>query len=183
MKKLSVSILILLLFFTLGCNKKVTVVKVASAEDNLNQYDSPSQDNINGSENHLQQAKRFYAEGKYSQARKHCEKAIELDHRNWGAHYYLGLTLQKRKEYTVSIEALGVSLKYAPNNKFVKSEIHYAIGYSWENLGNQKKAMEEYDQALAFNPGNDSARQAQNRIKVNKTMKNWDKGREIKYDG
>ena len=83
----------------------------------------------------------------------------------------------------LSIEALGVSLKYAPNNKFVKSEIHYAIGYSWENLGNQKKAMEEYDQALAFNPGNDSARQAQNRIKVNKTMKNWDKGREIKYDG
>jgi len=183
MKKLFVPFLILLLLTSFGCSKKVTVVKVSPDRDSQAQYSSPSQDNIDGSENHLRQAKRFYIDGKYNQARKQCEKAIALNHRNWEAHYYLGLAMQKKNEYTISIEALGVGLKYAPDNRYVKSEIHFAIGYSWERMGKPTKAMEEYDQALAFNPGNDTARKAKSRVKVNKTMKNWDKSREIDYDG
>lgn len=183
MKKLSIFILVLLLLFVFGCGKKVMVVKVAPTENNLKQYNNSSQDNIDGSEKYLKQAKRLYADGNYGQAQKQCEKAIALNHRNWGAHYYLGLAMQKKREYTVSIEALGVSLKYSPDNKYLKSEIHYAIGYSWEKLGEPKKAIEQYKQALAFNPGNDSARKARNRIKVRKTMDNWDKSREIEYEG
>ncbi len=182
MKKIAIAFMILLLLTLIGCSKKMTVVTVTPDRTNP-QYSSPSQENINGSENHLRQAKRFYADGKYSQARKQCEKAIALNHRNWEAHYYLGLAMQKKDEYTISIEALGVGLKYAPDNKYVKSEIHFAIGYSWERLNEPKKAMTEYDQALAFNPGNDAARQAKNRIKVDKTMKNWDKDHKGKYDG
>ncbi len=183
MKKLSIFVLALLLLFAMGCGKKVAIVKVAPTENNLNRYNSPSQDNIGGSDKHLKQAKRFFADGKYRQAQKHCEKAIALNHRNWGAHYYLGLAMQKKREYTVSIEALGVSLKYSPDNKYLKSEIHYAIGYSWEKLGVPKKAVEEYKQALAYNPGNDSARKARSRMKVQKTMENRDKRRKIDFDG
>lgn len=182
MRKLFIFVLALLILFLLGCSKKVTVVKVAPIDYNV-RYDSPSQENVDGSDKHLQQAKRFYANGKYKQARKHCEKAIALNHRNWGAHYYLGLAMQKKREYTVSIEALGVSLKYSPDNKYVKSEIHFAIGLNWEKLGNSKRAFEEYKHALAFNPGNDSARRARNRLKVNKTMENWGKDVETNFDG
>jgi len=182
MRKPFIFVSALLILFMLGCSKKVTVVKVAPIEYN-ERYDNPSDENIDSSDRYLQQAKRFYTNGKYKQARNHCEKAIALNHRNWGAHYYLGLAMQKKREYTVSIEALGVSLKYSPDNKYVKSEIHFAIGLSWEKLGEPGRAFQEYKQALAYNSGNDSARKARNRLKVKKTMENWGKDIRINHDG
>ena len=118
-------------------------------------------------------SKKFYYNGKYKQARKHCEKAIKFNHSNWEAHYYLGLTMQKKREYAIAVEALGVSLKYSPENRFVRSELHLAIGYSWEKLGNAKKAGTEYSLAIQYNPENQEAIEARNRMKVDKTMKNW----------
>lgn len=166
-----------------GCSKKVVLIKTNPAETNKSAGSHASKDNIIASNNHLAQAKKFYVDEKYKQTMKHCEKAIQFNHRNWEAHYYLGLTMQKRKEYAVSIEILGTGLKYCPDNKFVKSEIHYAIGYNWENLGHFSNAKKQYAMALEFNPKNNSARDAQNRIKVKKTVKDWGKKKKTKYDG
>ncbi len=175
--------LCLLLPGLIGCSKKVIVVKTDPAETHKSVDSHASNDNIIASNNHLAQAKKFYVEEKYKQTLKHCEKAIQFNRRNWEAHYYLGLAMQKRKEYARSIEVLGTGLEYCPDNKFVKSEIHYAIGYNWENLGHFSNADKEYTMALEFNPKNSSARDAQNRIKMEKTIKNWGKKKKIEYDG
>jgi tetratricopeptide (TPR) repeat protein len=166
-----------------GCGKKVVIVKAEQPEVNKQKPAPPPVQNPKASDQHLQQAKKFFAQGKYKQAKKHCEKAIEFNHRNWEAHYFLGLAMQKKNDYMVSIEILGTGLKYAPDNKYVKSEIHYAIGYSWENLGKLDKASKEYQLALSYNSGNKTARQARNRIKIEKTMKKWGKDKEIEYEG
>jgi len=168
---------ICLLLLGVGCNKTTTVVNTPAAGE------GPEVAQLKASDNHLKQAKKFYSEGKYRQAQQHCEKAINFNHRNWEAHYYLGLTSQKRDEYYSSIKVFNSGLKYAPDNKFIKSEIHLAMGISWEKLGNLDKAENEFRMALAFNPENNSARQGKNRVKIEKTIKDWGKDVRHKHDG
>lgn len=181
MRPLLILVLGLLLILAGGCSKKVVVIKASPAENN--QVVGPSKNNIKLSDSHLKQAKKHYARQKYNQTKKQCEKAIYLDHRNWEAHYYLGLAMQKKKKYALSIEAFGTGLKYCSDNGYVKSEIHLAIGISWEKLGKLENARKEYNLALKLNPDNQMARNARNRIKVEKTLKNWGKKKDISYEG
>lgn len=183
MKYLGSILLCILLLLAVGCSKKVVVIKASPAETGRSQTIDASKANIQASNNHLEQAKMAYARKKFKQAQKHCEKAIEFNHRNWEAHYYLGLSLQKRREYTVAIEQFGVCLKYSPKNNYLKSEIHYAIGVSWEELGDYKNAEQSYGKALAFNPENKMAQKAKNRIKIDKTMKGWGNRKKTRGEG
>ncbi|UCD17810.1 MAG: tetratricopeptide repeat protein [Candidatus Zixiibacteriota bacterium] len=180
MRKLSIFLLILLLIAAAGCSRHETPVRVTPEQQK--KFNSPGT-NITESNNHLRQAKAFYAKDKYKQAMKHCEKAIVFNHRNWEAYYYLGLSMQKRKEYSLAIEVLYNGLKHSPENGYVKSELHYSIGYSWEKMGHLEKAKKAYITALAFNPENHSAQQARNRIKIEKTLENWGKKKDLPYDG
>jgi len=171
MRSFIVLFLSILLFALVGCSKRVVIIKGSAPENNHAQVIGAGQSNIEKSDHHLSQAKKFYNKAKYGQSKKHCEKAIDFNHRNWEAHYYLGLTLQKRREYTVSIEVFGACLKYSPKNQYVKSEIHYAIGINYERLGSYNQAEKAYGEALAFNPKNKLAFKAKNRVKVEKTLK------------
>ncbi|MFH2037163.1 MAG: tetratricopeptide repeat protein [Candidatus Zixiibacteriota bacterium] len=183
MRKFQISILIIILLLMAGCGAKMIVIKTKPVESNTQQVVVASQANATASDNHLLQAKKFYNAGKYKQAMKHCEKAVEFNHRNWEAHYYWGLAMQKEREYTVAINTLGVCLKYCPDNKYVKSDIHYAIGVSWEELGHLENASQEYALALELNPNNKSATKGKHRVKIDRTMENWKKKKHGDYDG
>jgi len=65
----------------------------------------------------------------------------------------------------------------------VKAEMHFSLGYCFENMGRLDEARKEYETSLTYNPGNDSARKGSNRVKVEKTLKNWGKDKEIEYEG
>lgn len=183
MRILSISLLCALLLFVVGCTKKVVVIKAPPAEKKQHVIVHSTGVNIESSNNHFKQAKKFYAKGNYKQAMKHCEKAIEFNHRNWKAHYYLGLTMQKRNQDARAIEVFGAGLKYSPDNNLIRSEIQFAIGVSWENLGKLNNAHQAYNLALVLNPDNRSAREAKKRVKIEKTLKNWRKMKKSGYDG
>ncbi|UCD94454.1 MAG: tetratricopeptide repeat protein [Candidatus Zixiibacteriota bacterium] len=183
MKKLTAILLAILLLFALGCSRKVVVIKTSPPEKEQPTVAHKAKVNNEASNNHLRQAKKFYFKGKYKQTQQHCEKAIEFNHRNWEAHYYLGLAMQKRRHYARAVEMLAVGLKFSPDNNFVKSEIHFAIGYSWEKMGDHSNAGKAYKMALSYNPGNQEARDARNRLKVEKTMKNWGKDKDKRPEG
>ena len=182
MKNIPIILACLTALFLSGCGGTKINVEY-SAESYYANPVQASDEAVAASDIILKRAKKLYAREKYGKVIKHCEQAIELNHRNWNAHYYLGLAMQKKREYVVSVQALMVGLKYSPDNKFVKSEIHYSIGLSLERMGDLDNAFEEYSLSLNFNSGNESARKARNRVKVEKTMQNWSKGRKIKYDG
>jgi tetratricopeptide (TPR) repeat protein len=176
--------LVLTLIFAGGCGGGgSTQTRVIITEKTRNYDSEPTAKNIEKSNFHLAKAKKFYSRGKYKQVKKHCEKAIAYNPQNWEAYYYLGLAMQKRREYAESIKTLEVGLVLSPNNKYVRSDIHCTLGINWENLGRPEKARNEYNQALAFNSGNSIARKGLNRIKVKKTLRNWDKKREIEHEG
>jgi tetratricopeptide (TPR) repeat protein len=172
-----------ILILSAGCSRKVIVIKAGEPETREQKVFKPANDNVKASEKHLVQAKKFYHNAKYKQAQKHCEKSITFNRRNWEAHYYLGLTMQQRKRYTISIESFGAGLKYCPENNFVKSEIHFAIGKSWEKLGHLDHARKEFAVALELNPSNLEAKKAKNRVKIEKTMKGWKKRKNTRQDG
>ncbi len=139
--------------------------------------------NIEASNQHLSQAKVMYVKGKYKQTQDHAEKAIAFNEKNWEAYYYLGLAMQKRRDYQMSLDVFSKGLKYSPDNRYVRSELHFALGYSWEQMGKLDKADGEYGSALDFNPENIDARQGTSRIKIEKTMKGWGKDVKKKTDG
>jgi tetratricopeptide (TPR) repeat protein len=175
--------LALVLIIMPGCNKKAVVVDTQQVEANKRKDYKPSEQAVRESDLYLLEAKKHYAQGNYKSVQKYCEKALEFNHGNWEAHYYLGLASQKRREYRVSIEVLSIGLKYSPENDYIKSEIHFAIGISWEKLGDLEKAENQFELALSYNPDNHSALQAKNRIQVQKTLKNWGKDTKYDYDG
>ena len=174
------SIMIMLLL-AIGCSRGVVVVKTQRPQPTKEVVIvQPDKADVVSSENHLRQAKKFYYGGKYKQAQKHCEKAIQFNHSNWEAHYYLGLSLQGRREFAQAVDILSVSLKYSPENNMVRSELHLAMGYSWEKLGQAKNAQTEYALALEYNPDNMEAQEARNRIKIDKTMNDWGKKKNMR---
>jgi tetratricopeptide (TPR) repeat protein len=183
MKKLLFIFFAIFIFALCGCSKKVIVVQPSGEKSSSSEGEMTFNDNTTASTHHLQQAKMFYARDKFKQALQHCEKAIHFDSRNWEAYYYLGLSMQKRKEYARSIEPLNSGLKLSPDNKLIKAELHCAMGISWENLGQYEEAHKQYDSALENNPNSDVARKGKNRLKVEKTLKNWGKDKEIEYEG
>ncbi|MBN2227282.1 MAG: tetratricopeptide repeat protein [candidate division Zixibacteria bacterium] len=183
MRQITLALLCIILLVITGCSKKETSLTVPAEQWDQANHPGNQQVNETASNQHLQQAKVAYSKDKYKQAIQHCEKAIMFNRQNWEAYYYIGLSMQKRREYADAIDMLQNGLNHSPQNNFVKSELHYAIGYSWEKLGKLDNAKTAYTTALAFNPENHSAQQAKNRIKIEKTLKNWGKQKNIDYEG
>ena len=173
-----------LLLILIGCGGgSVTVVKTSPPPGNTDRVMALSDQDISKSEHHLDLAKKSYFKGKYEQAEKQCELAIKFDRSNWEAFYYLGLVMQKKREYAESIEVLKIGLKLGPENKYVRSDIHFNLGVNFEQMGKPDMARDEYNRALAYNSGNQMARKGLNRIKVTRTLKNWDEDRAINPEG
>ncbi len=183
MRQFLLIFLALTIIFSIGCSKKLVVIKTNSENPSTRQGIGTSQADLEKSDKFLIKAKREFYKGNYKNSLKFCEKAIDANHRNWEAYYYLGLSMQKRRKYELAINTFGTGLKYAPNDNLIKSEMHLAIGQSWENLGHLDNAKKEYELALTLNPDNSYARDARNRIKVHKTMKDWGKKKNKHHDG
>ncbi|MCP4703767.1 MAG: hypothetical protein GY865_04080 [candidate division Zixibacteria bacterium] len=167
------------ILFALGCSHKVVVIKTNTSEKKLDSRAIPKEKSSKDKQSDIFLAKaiKFYNKGKYKQALKFCEKAINFNHKNWEAHYYMGLASQRNRAYAQSIEALKLGLKLGPKNKFVESEIHCNIGINYEKMGMTERARSEYLLSLNLNESNQDARKGLNRLKVNKTMKNWRKNK------
>ncbi len=182
LKILAVLLVCFLCLAAVGCSHKVVVVKSELPVYKQDKNVTFSNENFKSSEMHLAKAKQYYLKGQYKQAQHHCELAVKFNHNNWEAHYYMGLSMLKKREYAHSIEALKIGLRLGPDNKFVKSEMHYYLALSFEEMGRPEEALDEYKQALVFNSGNQLAQNGLNRIKVKKTMKDWKKEVRTKRD-
>lgn len=145
-----------------GCATKTTVIKTHPAETGPTEL---KHSKVIVSDNHLEQGKRLYFKGKYNQATKHLIRSIANNNNNWEAYYYLGLTQQKRERFDRAIGSFNNSLKYAPTDRIVRAQIHYALGVSWENEGYLSKAGEKYKRAIKLNPDYKQAKVAAGRVK------------------
>lgn len=160
------TILIAIMIFVSGCATRTVVIK-SHPTDSAPQAIKDSKATV--SDNHLDQGKHLYFKGNYNQATKHFIRSIANNRENWEAYYYLGLTQQKSNRFDRAIGSLNNSLKFAPDDPLVRSDINYALGISWEAEGYFLKADEKFKAAWKLNPKNPQTRAAIERVK-NKTL-------------
>lgn len=94
---------------------------------------------------------RLYIDAKKAEeAVKALEKSLELDKENPAAHLFLGKAFVELKKYRESIPHLEVALKTKERDHLVQA--YRLIGESLEKLGEEKKAMNYYDQLIRMYP-------------------------------
>jgi len=146
-----------------GCSSNTTVIK-ARPSDNAENSIHNSQ-NL-AADNHVEQGKRLYYKGKYTQATKHFIRALANNKRNWEAHYYYGLTQQKLNHYDRSIGSFTNAIKYCPQSADIVAEITCCLAVSWEEEGFLYKARDKFNEALKLSPDLDFARVGVKRVEA-----------------
>jgi tetratricopeptide (TPR) repeat protein len=157
------TVLIAIMIFVTGCATKTVIIK-SHPVDEAPQTAKDSK--VIVSDNHMEQGKKLYFKGKFTQATKHFIRSIANNRENWEAYYYLGLTQQKRERFDRSIGSFNNSLKFAPHDNILRAKIHYALGVSWEHEGYFTKANEKFKLALSLYPGYKQAGVAMKRVKT-----------------
>lgn len=144
-----------------GCSQQAPDIR-ESAVDEASQEIRASE--TLSSDNQLLAGKEQYLKGDYRQAAKHLLRAITNNRQNWEAHYYLGLTEQKMGKQDQAVESFRTSLRYCPPEREATARINYALGYSYEKLGNSPKAQEQYAHAVTLWPDYTEAKEAMARL-------------------
>lgn len=91
-----------------------------------------------------QKGYRLLKQGKYEEAIKYLDKALELDPKNAKALYSKGLLLGKNKKYQESIKCFDKILEINSNN----DEAWFSKGLGLLSLKKYEEALECYNQAL-----------------------------------
>lgn len=159
--------LIAILVIAAGCTVKKVAVETNPTET---QTQTIKDSKVLVSNNHLEQGKKMYYQGKYNQAVKHFVHSIANNRENWEAYYYLGLAQQKQGRYDRSIGSFNNSVRYAPPDRVVIAKINLALGESWEEEGYLDRATEKFSQAARLDPKLGSAKIGLERVKA-KTLK------------
>lgn len=99
--------------------------------------------------------------GDFNEATEYLEKAMEINNENISVIYNYTRLLHHKNEFTKAVKILenGIELIKAQNteiNTEIAMNMHYLNAVLMENLGNEKKAREEYQSALKLNENNHS---------------------------
>lgn len=90
----------------------------------------------------------------FDEASLYYLQSIEHNEKDFKAHYNLGNTLYKKKNYADAIAEYEKALKYAENNQ-EKQITLYNLGNAYLQNNNLQKAIEYYKQALKISPNNE----------------------------
>jgi tetratricopeptide (TPR) repeat protein len=82
-------------------------------------------------------------------------KAIELFPEQPLPYLFLGGTYYQKKEWELCVEILNQGLYYVVNNDLMKAQFYAYLGDAYNQLKDNEKSDEAYDNALAVDPNND----------------------------
>lgn len=97
---------------------------------------------------HRELGDNFYARGRYEEAQRCYERAIEQDGNNVAAHYGLGRVYMKTANYDRARESFERAVE--GDRRFVNGYV--ALGLSHYCQGRFDKARDQWDTALKFDP-------------------------------
>jgi tetratricopeptide (TPR) repeat protein len=97
----------------------------------------------------------------YSKAIQYFEKIIEIDPKNYRAHYNLGIAYFNLENFDDALKSCAIALDLKPDYK----HCYYNMGLIYEARDQLKSALEHYQRALDIDPNFTYAKQAINELK------------------
>src|SRR5262249_57924483 len=94
----------------------------------------------------------YYNHGDWQEAERWLRKSLAVDSHHQRAWINLGMTLGQQERYDESVEAFGHAVRPA--------EAHCNLAFILTTQGRRQEARQEYEKALALEPGQRLARAA-----------------------
>ncbi len=91
----------------------------------------------------------YQSKGDFEKAAAIYSLGLKLDPENYGIYYNLGYVLTAMKNFELAEQAFTNAIKF--NDLYF--EAYFARGYVYYQLGNNKKALEDYKSCLILKPG------------------------------
>lgn len=104
-------------------------------------------------EDYLEKGDKLLEQGKYDEALKSYNKAIEINPKNDWAWYSKGSALSKLKRFVEAVESFNKAIEINPESDFYR----ITLGDTLEDLERYKEALRSYDKAIELNPKGDWA--------------------------
>lgn len=146
----------------IGCTSgRVVIVGESESSPSVNK----NQGRVIAAQRHVENGKKFLKRKKYGKAEREFLTAIELDPRNYEAHYYLGLTCHRWKKYHDSIEYFQLAIELNPEDPDWVSQVRLYLGLSFEYTRDYDRAEKEFYLAMTIDPSNKEARHCWERVK------------------
>ena len=110
-----------------------------------------------------EEGRKLLDAGDYAKALTRLERAISIDSSNAYGHFLLAKTQFGLRRYNESLNFLDVAESRLGAEPFWLSEVYALRGENFRALGMAARAAENYEKALAINPGNRTAAEALSR--------------------
>ena len=112
-----------------------------------------NEDKIFLSNQKVEEATRFLDNGKYEDAIKLCNEALELNSDNELAYLRRGTAYYYLKQYELAISDYNKAIELNPNFAMAYNN----RGFTYGNLGQYERAIQEFNKSIQLNPNNDLA--------------------------
>lgn len=119
----------------------------------------------NDAESRYQLALIYYEEGETSEAIKWAKEAASAKVTFISPRYFLGNVYLGKREYKKALTEFLEILEINPSIQSNREKILKNIGVCYENLGDKKRAVYYYEQALSLNPQDQELRDSLNRLR------------------
>lgn len=109
------------------------------------------QDNINTARGNFQMGKKFFGEGKFSEACKFFETAVNLDGTRWEYYFHLAMTQAKNPRFHTQAT---YNFKKAISMNPAHAEAYFHLGLLYKKTGKMTDALNMLKCALQWDPEN-----------------------------
>lgn len=112
----------------------------------------------------LHDGQMLFRQQQYAEAVSSLREAVALEPNHWQPYYFLGQIKTQTEEFNVADALLSTSLKLAPSDPRLRSQIYVALGENCEAQALYGRAAQLYRTALNLHPDAEVARQGLARL-------------------
>ena len=100
----------------------------------------------------VEKARLLLENGDYLEAQRFLEKALIIDPKNPYSYFFLGVLMQKKENYEMSLGYFEKGLSLLPHHSFWLAQTHKHLGLGFYKLGNKNKAILHFEKSLKYDP-------------------------------
>ncbi len=98
----------------------------------------------------VEKARVLLENGEYLEAQRFLEKALIIDPKNPYSYFFLGVLMQKKENFEMSLGHFEKCLSLLPHHSFWLGQTHKHLGIGFYRIGNKNKAVFHFERSLQY---------------------------------